>query len=457
MKFCDKLAKQRKNNNFSQEQFADKMNVSRQAVSKWESGSSIPDMEKIIQMCKILNCNLDDLLDDGVIDSKQKSSQNSFNNYFSDFLSFITRVYNMFWSMTFKEKIKCIFEMFVIFIVLFILGSIVKELLFMIILNSFRNIDIIRTFVNNVVSPLVDILLLILGIIIFIHLFKIRYLDYFITVEDNDALEKSSEKALEEEKIINNKKYVVEQKKEKIIIRDPKHSTLHFINALGKILLLIVKFFIILFVIPVLFSTVVLIGLEAIMLVFIKYGILFFFISVAGMGVLLICYLIVYFSYQFLFNRKINFNKSFVIFVASLVLIGIGSGLSFISCMDYKKVDSLPKLTDVKTTDIEMEDNLVINEEYDTKYTIDNNVSNIKIKVTLPKDSYYSVYSNNSDDYTIYHIVYSGIDFIDAYKNIIEDLKHHQISNYYDSMKVEVITSEENYDILKANYDKYYK
>ena len=38
MKFCDKLAKQRKNNNFSQEQFADKMSVSRQAVSKWESG-----------------------------------------------------------------------------------------------------------------------------------------------------------------------------------------------------------------------------------------------------------------------------------------------------------------------------------------------------------------------------------------------------------------------------------
>ena len=221
--------------------------------------------------------------------------------------------------------------------------------------------------------------------------------------------------------------------------------------------MLIVKFFIILFVIPVLFFTVVLIGLEAIMLVFIKYGILFFFISVAGMGVLLICYFIVYFSYQFLFNRKINFNKSFVIFVVSLVLIGVGSGLSFISCMDYKKVDSLPKLTDVKTTDIEMKDNLVINEEYDTKYTIDNNVSNIKIKVTLPKDSYYSVYSSNSDNYTIYHIVYSGIDFINAYKNIIEDLKHHQISNYNDSMKVEVITSEENYDILKANYDKYYK
>ena len=97
----------------------------------------------------------------------------------------------MFWSMTFKEKIKCIFEMFIIFIVLFILGSITKELLFMIILNPFRNIEIIRTFDNNIVSPLVDILLLILGIVMFIHLFKIRYLDYFITVEDNDVLEKA--------------------------------------------------------------------------------------------------------------------------------------------------------------------------------------------------------------------------------------------------------------------------
>ena len=62
MKFCDKLAKQRKNNNLSQEQLAEKLNVSRQAVSKWESGSSYPDMEKIIQICGILNC-LDNSID----------------------------------------------------------------------------------------------------------------------------------------------------------------------------------------------------------------------------------------------------------------------------------------------------------------------------------------------------------------------------------------------------------
>ena len=67
MKFCDKLIKMRKENNLSQEQFADKLGVSRQAVSKWESGGTYPDMEKILKMCKILNCNLEDLMDDGVI------------------------------------------------------------------------------------------------------------------------------------------------------------------------------------------------------------------------------------------------------------------------------------------------------------------------------------------------------------------------------------------------------
>ena len=55
MKFCDKLQKIRKENNVTQEQLADKLNVSRQAVSKWESGTAYPDTEKLIQISKIFN------------------------------------------------------------------------------------------------------------------------------------------------------------------------------------------------------------------------------------------------------------------------------------------------------------------------------------------------------------------------------------------------------------------
>ena len=54
MKFDEKLQKLRKASGMSQEVLADKLGVSRQAVSKWESGSSYPEMDKLIQEGNIL-------------------------------------------------------------------------------------------------------------------------------------------------------------------------------------------------------------------------------------------------------------------------------------------------------------------------------------------------------------------------------------------------------------------
>ena len=85
MKFCDKLAKLRRGNNMSQEQLAELLGVSRQAVSKWESGNSMPDMEKIMQLCKILNCSLDELVDDVACgNSKIVEQKININTYLKD-------------------------------------------------------------------------------------------------------------------------------------------------------------------------------------------------------------------------------------------------------------------------------------------------------------------------------------------------------------------------------------
>ena len=48
MSLSENLQNLRKINNLSQEELAEKLNVSRQAVSKWESGSGFPETEKII-------------------------------------------------------------------------------------------------------------------------------------------------------------------------------------------------------------------------------------------------------------------------------------------------------------------------------------------------------------------------------------------------------------------------
>ena len=62
MKFGDNLKKIRKEKKLSQEQLAEKVNVSRQSVSKWENGESYPEMNNILELCKIFNCNINDLI-----------------------------------------------------------------------------------------------------------------------------------------------------------------------------------------------------------------------------------------------------------------------------------------------------------------------------------------------------------------------------------------------------------
>ena len=58
----DTLKNQRRKNNISQEMFAEMLGVSRQAVQKWESNRSLPNLDNIVEIAKIFNISLDELL-----------------------------------------------------------------------------------------------------------------------------------------------------------------------------------------------------------------------------------------------------------------------------------------------------------------------------------------------------------------------------------------------------------
>ena len=55
MNLSENLKKIRKQHNLSQEQLAEKLGVSRQSVSKWESNQAYPEMDKMLQICQIFN------------------------------------------------------------------------------------------------------------------------------------------------------------------------------------------------------------------------------------------------------------------------------------------------------------------------------------------------------------------------------------------------------------------
>ncbi|MFR1812078.1 MAG: helix-turn-helix domain-containing protein [Terrisporobacter sp.] len=79
MNFGENLKKLRKEKQLSQESLAEKLNISRQAVSKWESNSSYPDMNNLIQLKDIFNVTLDEMI---LIDKKdcEETLKNNPNN-----------------------------------------------------------------------------------------------------------------------------------------------------------------------------------------------------------------------------------------------------------------------------------------------------------------------------------------------------------------------------------------
>ena len=78
MNLGEKLYKYRKDNGWSQEEFAEKLNVSRQTVSKWEMGKAIPELEKLIKISELYQVTIDDLVKDNYeINSNGKNKQDN--------------------------------------------------------------------------------------------------------------------------------------------------------------------------------------------------------------------------------------------------------------------------------------------------------------------------------------------------------------------------------------------
>ncbi len=90
----EKITIIRKEQNLTQEQFAELLNVSRQSVSKWENGISFPDTEKLIKISKLFSCSLDYLLKDEIesnnINLLQKSDYERRNYYLGIFYTYLS-------------------------------------------------------------------------------------------------------------------------------------------------------------------------------------------------------------------------------------------------------------------------------------------------------------------------------------------------------------------------------
>ena len=73
MNLGEKLIKLRKDKNLSQEEVAEKLGVTRQTISKWETNESTPDLNKIVPICNLYDITTEELLTDKIIEKKENN------------------------------------------------------------------------------------------------------------------------------------------------------------------------------------------------------------------------------------------------------------------------------------------------------------------------------------------------------------------------------------------------
>lgn len=459
MNLADNLKRIRKEHNLSQEQLADKLNVSRQAVSKWESGQAYPEMDKMLQLCQIFNLNIDELLNQNIKDvNSKKEAKNNVNKFIDSFLEYITKTVNMFSSMKSKVKFKCIFEQLLIISVLVLIFLIVGSI-FGVVINNF--IKIIPYYLSNVISSILQgvyiLFCLVIGIIIVLNIFKVRYLDYYIIVDENEVLDNSDDK--NDEKLDDTKKEVkvskpiLEKKQEKVIIRDEAHSGYKFMSGLIKVLLWFIKLFAFLTAI---FFSLLLIGLVFILVIsflFVKTKLIFVGLLLIILACIAINIVILINLYSFIRSIKIRGKVLAVVFIVSIVTIGIGLALSAIGVSKLTYIDDTnTEYFLVEETEIDMQDDLIIFDPFYLINYVESDNKNIKIKSTHSK--YYKLHVSKDKNHAI---VYNSFmdnmqrNIIDA---VIDDINSGKVVNYYKD-EITVYTTRENIEKLKKNSSDY--
>ena len=459
-KFSKNLKKIRKDNNLSQEQLADELGVSRQAISKWESAVAYPEMDKIITLCEKFNLNIDDLLHKDIREVKaEEESKKNINKYIEDFLNFITNTINMFCNMCFKSKCKCFFEQLVIgailLVIYLIIGSIGDSLLY-------STLNIIPTSLFSVLHSLFYLVYVsfavISSVVIMVHIFKTRYLDYYEKLKKEVGTELKEndiklDNLVNEQKTENNNKILFKKNENKIIIRDPKHSEYKFINVLFKGIVGFIKFFILCFSIILFASLISLFCLFIVSFLAAKTGLVFIGLLLAILSSAIINIVFIFLSLNFVFNRKNDKKKIIWSFVVSIIMFGIGIGLVIVGALDFEYIENDKNILKTEYLEIDMKHNLIFGYHYPELEYIESNNDNIKIEYTINK--YCKINHSDLSDKVI-HIWASCENPMKLVKEVINNFNNKKIISINNQLyDIKVYTTKENIEILKKNYKNY--
>lgn len=453
---AENLKKIRKENNLSQEDLADILGVSRQAISKWESKVSYPEMDKIVLLCKKFDLNIDDLLHRDIKEVKESMAVKSkIKSSCDEIFNFIINSFELFWQMTLKMKIKFILEQIIIVIIMLIIWNCGAYMGSFIIQQVLRKIphDIYIT-IYSIFSSLYLILGLIFNIIIIFKLYKVRYYNAYVSFANNEnALESKASLEFKDSRDINFKQNMTSPNK--IIIENKNSSDDNFFDLLTNIVVGTIKLIGLGIVLFLSFTLVcIVIGLICSLLI-VKSGLFFTGIFSSGLALGIIIILGILLLLNFIFNRKSNFKIMINAFLGSVILLGLGLGFALVSLVGFSDA-SLSNNLKQESIEILMQDNLYFRTyDKDSISYQELDIDNIRIEYKIDKAC--KIENKVRSNGNLYLKSFCEDKHM-IIKELIDSLNNKEIYNFGDNMHIikdiTIYGKKENLDIIRKNMEE---
>ncbi|MGI6423404.1 MAG: helix-turn-helix domain-containing protein [Candidatus Dojkabacteria bacterium] len=445
MSFRKNLEYLRKKAKLSQEDLAFKLGVSRQAVSKWESGAAYPETEKIITICSLFDCNLDELIKEDISELRNEETKRyTFNDLVHAIEDLVKRTSEMFSNMSIKSAFRFLFELGILIILILML-----RIPFEYITNLGNGIFFaIGGTVGKISLALwrfvIEVVYLISAVVSFVYIYKIRFLD---KVDSIIPVEKDKKEEI--------------KKEVKVVKYD-----FGILSLLGKMILFSIKVFLLFFSALIVFLMFISIVCLVVVISWMFSKVFIFSAILFCLTALLLAVLLLYVIYNFILNRRSKWEKVFIFLLVSILGFGVSVGVGFLEMKEYtfttKQQGFL--VEDRKVESFNMQDDLISAVNYiwggDIQYVEDEKLSD-SVEVTA---IYYGDFVKREDvriekvngNQIIATVDRMEIPLSPVYRVFLRGLRDKVVyvdyHNLFDIQRIEIRSSKGNIKKLEKNF-----
>ena len=436
---------------------AEQLGVTRQSVSKWESGASYPEMDKIVAICNIFHCDMDVLINKDITEERDKKDASKVVKVgFKNIADYIKKTIYLFEHQSFKDIIKMIAQ--VMIIICGILCFSIPFMLFkeMVVSLFYTGDNWFSIFFSRFWNFIFNASYGILAIATFLYIFKVKFLDgeEIVIEEVNESLDTIDD---------DNSQDTVKDNKKKKVIKVKRTEGFSLLDLLSKAITLCLKVFLLFLLIPAIIGVIMLIIAFVLLVILIFRGVFLVGPIFIALGITVFCLIVIELILDFIFNLRFSRRRVIITIISSVVVSAVGLGLSIWYFLNLNVVNDVPNNFKQETQEevYMMNDELLIQYGWNyIKFVEDESMTNqVRVRIDYYPDYTAAELEKEDNEIFINYDTINSIRINEVTDSIINNLKKNKLYTYdkLGTVSMTITSSKNNIEKLKENYNKQYQ